>query len=310
MQNRVTDEYAPAIVPEGGPAVPPRISWGAVLAGGVVGVAVGLTLNILGAAVGASVIDVTGQETPDARSFGIVGGLWLLIANLIGLAMGGYVAARLSGTADRTDGVLHGLAVWATACLLAALLSGNVIAGTAARVSQAAGDALGAAAQGGGEALSNIAGPVAQQVDPRQVVERARIALRTGGDPAAMNSDQRNAEIVRLLTRRVTDGDLSQDDRARLAALIAAEYQVPPEEAQQRLQQVEAQATETAREVEQRARQAADAAATGAAVAAYWMFAALLFGAVAAIIGALLGSRRRVAIGHAALAPRASAITA
>ena len=52
-------------------------------------------------------------STPGASSFGIGAGIWLLVANLIGLAVGGYVAARLSGTADSTDSVLHGLSVWA-----------------------------------------------------------------------------------------------------------------------------------------------------------------------------------------------------
>src|SRR4051812_37748774 len=98
-------------VPEGAPALPPRISWGAVLAGGVVAVAVGTMLNILGVAIGASTVDATASATPGASSFGIGAGIWLLVANLIGLAVGGYVAARLSGTADATDSVLHGLSV-------------------------------------------------------------------------------------------------------------------------------------------------------------------------------------------------------
>jgi hypothetical protein len=96
------------------PANRPRISWGAVFAGGVVAIAVGAMLNVLGAAVGASTIDpATPGATPSASSLGIAGGIWFLVANLIGLAVGGYVAARLSGTSDDTDGVLHGLSVWA-----------------------------------------------------------------------------------------------------------------------------------------------------------------------------------------------------
>ncbi|TCZ57327.1 hypothetical protein EXY23_18085 [Roseicella aquatilis] len=256
-------------------------------------------LNILGVAIGASSVDATAGSTPGASSFGIGAGIWLLVANLIGLAVGGYVAARLSGTADSTDSVLHGLSVWAIGFLVSAVLLGNVIAGTASTTVQGASSMLGGLAQGAGNAASAAAGPaaqLAQQVDPKQLVDRAQAALRTGGDPAQMSSDQRNAEIAQLLTRRVTDGNLPQGDRDRLGQLVAAEYNIAPEEAQRRLQQVETQATQAAQEAERKAREAADAAATAGAVAAYWIFAAMLLGAVAAVLGARMGTRNTVAV--------------
>jgi predicted nucleic acid-binding protein len=279
------------VAPEGGPALPPRISWGAVIAGAVVAVIVGLMLNVLGVAVGASAVDVMDRDTPTGTTFGVVGGLWLLAANLIGLGVGGYIAARFSGTADDTDGVLHGLSVWGVGYLLSAVLLGNIIAGTTSTAMQGASSILGGAAQGAGQAASAAAGPAAQQVDPRQLVERARTALQTGGDPARMTSEQRNAEIGTLVTRRVTAGNLAQGDRDRLNQLVAAEYGIPPEEAQRRIQQVEEQATRTAQEAERRAREAADAAATAGATAAYYAFAAMLLGAVAAVLGARVGTR-------------------
>ncbi|WP_241671569.1 hypothetical protein [Dankookia rubra] len=299
MQSQTTGATYGSAAPEGAPSLPPRISWGAVLAGGVVAVAVGTMLNILGVAIGASTVDASAGSTPGASSFGIGAGIWLLVANLIGLAVGGYVAARLSGTADSTDSVLHGLSVWAIGFLLSAVLLGNVIAGTASTAAQGGASLLGGLAQGAGNAASAAAGPAGQamqQVDPKALVDRAQAALRTGGDPAQMGSDQRNAEIARLLTRRVTDGNLPQGDRDRLNQLVAAEYNIAPEEAQRRLQQVEQQATQTAQEAERRAREAADATATAGAVAAYWVFAAMLLGAVAAVLGARIGTRSAVAV--------------
>ena len=99
---------AVAATPEGAPALPPRVSWGAIIAGAVVALAIGLMLNTLGVAVGATAVDAVGRDTPSATTFGIGAGLWLLVSNLIGLAVGGYVAGRLSGTADNTDAILHG----------------------------------------------------------------------------------------------------------------------------------------------------------------------------------------------------------
>ncbi|WP_235907749.1 hypothetical protein [Siccirubricoccus phaeus] len=295
------DLRAGTALPEGAPALPPRISWGAVFAGGVVAVATGAMLAVLGVAIGASTVDAQNAASPSGAAFGIAGGIWLLVANLLGLAAGGYVAARLSGSADSTDTTLHGLSVWAIGYLLSAVLLGNIIAGTASTAVQGASSVLGGVAQGMGQAAGAAGGPAAeaaQQVDPRALVERAQTALRTGGDPAQMTSDQRNAEIGQLLTRRVTEGNLAQPERDRLGRLIAAEYGIAPEEAQRRLAQAETQATEAAQAAERRAREAADAAATAGAVGAYWAFAALLLGAAAAVLGARVGTRRAVPLGR------------
>jgi ElaB/YqjD/DUF883 family membrane-anchored ribosome-binding protein len=294
MQTRVVSSAAHAGtgVPEGEPALPPRVSWGAIFAGGVVAVTVGVMLAILGVAIGASTVDATTGETPGASTFSMAAGGWLLVSNLIGLAVGGYVAARLSGTADKTDSALHGLSVWGIGYLLSVVLLGNIIAGTAATAVQGASSMLGGLAQGAGQAASAVAGPAAEQFNPQQLVERAQSALRAGGDPSAMSSEQRNAEIARLMTRGMTtEGSLPQADRDRLTQLVAEEYEIPREEAERRLQEVETQVSQTAQQAEQQAREAADAAAAGSAVAAYWAFAALLLGAVAAVIGARMGTR-------------------
>jgi hypothetical protein len=278
--------------PAGAPSLPPRVSWGAIFAGGVVAVTVGVMLAILGVAVGASTVDATARETPGAATFSMAAGGWLLISNLIGLAVGGYVAARLSGTADKTDSSLHGLAVWGIGYLLSAVLLGNIIAGTTATAVQGASSLLGGLAQGAGQAASAAAGPIADQINPQQLVERAQTALRGGGDPAEMTSDQRNAEIARLMAQDIaTEGPMPQAERSRLVQLVSTEYEIPPEEAERRLQAAETQVRQTTQQAEQRAREAADAAATGAAVASYWIFAALLLGAVAAVIGARAGTR-------------------
>lgn len=294
----VYDDAVTATVPEGAPALPPRISWGAVLAGGVVAVAIGALLNLLGLAVGTTVVDATHAQTPSAGSFSIAAGIWLMVANLIGLLGGGYVAARLSGSTDETDSILHGLSVWAIGFLISALVLGNVVAGTASTAFQGASSMLGGVAQGAGQAVqaaAPAARDAAQGVNPQAVIDRVQASLQTGGDPAAMSSDQRKAEMATLVGRRVRDGGLAQSDSDRLTALMAAEYQIPQTEAQQRLQQVEQQLQQAAQETERRARQAADAAATGAAVAAYWAFAAMLLGAIAAVLGARLGVRGLVA---------------
>jgi len=308
MQARTTTADAPmgvgTAVPEGAPSLPPRISWGAVLAGAIVAVTVGAMLNILGLAIGATTVDpAAAGESPAASTLGIAGGIWLLVANLLGLAVGGWVAARLSGTADGTDASLHGLSVWAIGFLISAMLLGNVVAGATSTAFRGASSVLGGTMQGAGQAVGQAAQAVAPQVagavNPEQLVERLRNGLQTGGDPASMSSDQRRAEMTQLLAERVRQGAFQPGTRDRLSQLVAAEYGIPAAQANERIGQIENQATEAARTAETRAREAAETASNAAATGAFWLFAAMLLGAIAAVLGARIGTRRALATGYA-----------
>jgi hypothetical protein len=263
------------------------VSWGAIIAGALVAISVGVMLNVLGVAVGATTVDAVSRETPSASSFGIGAGIWLLVSNLIGLAAGGYTAARLSGTSDGMDATLHGLGVWATAFLVSAVLLGNVVAGTASSAVGAVSGILGGVASGAGSAVS----AAADQVNPQALIDRARMSLTGPSEPARMTTEQRAAEITSLIGQRVANGSLADAERQRLNALVAAEAGIPEQEAAQRVQSYEAEATRLARETEERARRTADAAASGTAAAAFWVFATLLLGAIAAIVGARSGAR-------------------
>jgi hypothetical protein len=294
-----TDGMAVTTAAEGQPSLPPRISWGAVFAGAVVAVTVGTMLNVLGLAIGATTIDPTAAgESPAASTLGIAGGIWLLVANLIGLAVGGYVAARLSGTADGTDGILHGLSVWAVGFLLSAVLLGNIVAGAANTAYSGVSSILGGAASATGEAARQAAPAVANAVNPQALQDRLTSALQTGGDPAQMTSDQRRAEMGRIVTSRVTSGSFEGNARDRLTQLVAAEYNLSPQQAGERIGQLETQAQQAATEAEARARRAADAAANAAATSAYFIFGALLLGAIAAVLGARAGTRRALPVGE------------
>lgn len=285
-------QYQPAqpSVPEGAPVLRHRISWGAILAGALVAVVVGAALNILGAGIGLTAVDVQARDTPAASTMGIAGAIWLLVSNLLGLAIGGYVAARLSGTSDRSDATLHGAAVWATAFLVSAMLLGNVVSSTASTAGSALSGIMGTLSSGAGQVVRSAA----PQVDPSQLAERARVALSGPADPARMTTEQRGAEITELLGKRITGGELSGDDRTRLNRLVAAEAGISEQDAGARVQAYEAQAQQAAQEAERRARAAADASAKAASITAFSIFAALALGALAAIIGARTGTRDMV----------------
>jgi hypothetical protein len=150
----------------------------------------------------------------------------------------------------------------------------------------------GSVASTAGEQAAGRVSNGALQSATQSVVNRVQGALEgAGGDPAAMTSDQRKAEMTRLAGRRVTDGQLSQQDRDRLNQLVAAEYGLSPQDAQQRVQQAEQQAVQARQQAEETARRAADAAASGTATAGYAIFGTMLIGALAAIFGARRGTR-------------------
>lgn len=99
--------------------------------------------------------------------------------------------------------------------------------------------------------------------------------------------------MARLLGQRLRQGDFLPGQRERLARIVATEY--GPAEAQARISRLEAEARRVAAQAETEARAAAQATAEAMATGAYWIFAALLLGSVAAALGARLGTRRLMA---------------
>lgn len=298
MQSDYRNPYADSVAVEGTLARPSHISWGAILAGAVTALAIVGMLNLLGAGVAGSAVDAAAHASPSGTRFGIGAGLWLLISNLLALAAGGYVAARLSGTSDRTEGVLHGLAMWGACALLSAVLLGSAIGNVMSSTASGVASIVGGLGRGAGAAVSAAGQEVSSRTDTntaqsavQSLVQRAQDALNSGGAPSQMTSDQRKAEIGRLVTRRVTAGELSAPDRDRLSELVASEIGISSQDAQARVQEVEQQTKEAVRQAEEKARQAADAAAKAVSLTAFLGFGALLFGAAAAAIGARAGTR-------------------
>ncbi|HEY4253627.1 MAG TPA: hypothetical protein VGM87_20635 [Roseomonas sp.] len=274
---------------DGAPKLRSRISLQAIIAGALVAIAIGFMFNILGIAIGATTLDpMMPGETPGAGAITLAAGGWLLLSSLIGLGLGGYTAARLSGNVDRADSALHGLSVWALAFAVGAVVAGSYAMSAAGSLAQGAGSAIGGAAQ----AMGAAAGAAGQAIDPQAALERTRAALIRRDDPQQMTSEQRIAEIGQITAQRIASGSFDTGARDRLQALIAAEAGISPAEAGQRIDQTEQQARQAMQTAEQRAREAADTAAKATAIASFWAFAALLLGAVSAAIGSMAGARR------------------
>ena len=87
-----------------------RISWGAVLAGTVVAIMVMMLINLLTLGIGLQSINPASEAEPLA-GLGTGTTIGVIIANVLALFFGGWVAGRVAGETRGLEGALHGLLV-------------------------------------------------------------------------------------------------------------------------------------------------------------------------------------------------------
>jgi hypothetical protein len=162
------------------------ISWPAVIAGGIVAVAVGAMLNLLGVALGASAFNPYEFGGGDAEGFTAAAGMWMAFANAIALFIGGAVATRAAKYADHHKGALHGLAVWALAFLLAITIASAAGAG-------------GAAALLGGEAADSDGRSVVTDIAPASRVIEGELVAPVVVQPSAPAVAEEVADTTAML---------------------------------------------------------------------------------------------------------------
>jgi hypothetical protein len=273
---------------------PSAVSWGSIAAGAIVTSAVMLPLLALGAGLGLSSISPWTDTGVSASTFKVATGIYLVLVAVMSSAIGGYLAARLrtKWIGVHTNEVFfrdtaHGFVAWAFATLISACLLGAATT-----------HLLGGAAAGAGAAASQTT----TSTNPAQIyVDRLFRPGSAAAEPASTNAGAspggaatpraasptngrgEHAEVLRLWTSSaLQSGGLSAGDKTYVAQLVAARTGLSQADAQKRVDDVIAQA-----------KAAADQARRGAAKLAFWMTAALLFGAFAASLAAVEGGQLR-----------------
>jgi hypothetical protein len=209
-----------------------------------------------------------------ATAFSWTAGLALVCVALIASALGGYITGRLRHGWDDIHAderyfrdTAHGLVTWA----FATVLTVSVLAGAGTHI-------LAAATTG---ALPAAGAGAAQAASSNDIyVDRL---LRSNTPNQNANAADTRAELSRVLapiSRR--GGQVSQDDRAYAAQVVAARTGLSQDEAQKRVDQTIAQAKD-----------AADKARKAALAAALWSAIALLAGALAGALAAAEGGKIR-----------------
>jgi hypothetical protein len=259
-----------------------RVSWGAVLAGVAVALAVQLILNLLGIGIGAASFDPATSDNPSATTFSIGAGIWWSVSGILAALAGGYAAGRLAGQPKESSGAWHGLTTWALTTLLVSYLLGSTIGS----VVGGAFTALSSAASGAAQTLGTTAQTAAQAAapalsrtpDPFATIERSVRDASGGNDPAAL----RDAAVSAVRALVTADPQQQQDARERAAQAIAKAQNIPIEQAREQVGRYEQQYRQAVETAKQKATAAAETATTAVSRGA-------LFGAIALILGALAG---------------------
>src|ERR1700730_3851115 len=110
-----------------------RVSWGAIVAGAVLAMAVYLVLTLLGGAIGLTVSD---NVRTDSLKTG--GAIWAILATAIALFVGGWVTTQCTMGENKTEAVVHGVIMWGVVlAMLLWLMATGIRAGFNAMVGMA-----------------------------------------------------------------------------------------------------------------------------------------------------------------------------
>ena len=252
--------------------------WPAIFAGAIFAAAFSLIMLTFGAGLGLSMVSAEPGEGVDMRWWAIAAGIWFIWVAISSFGAGGYLAGRMRrpvpGASDdeseTRDGV-HGLTVWATGSLIAAVLTIGGIGGV-----------MGAAASATGSAAGGAAELMEEQGD-----YFAGLVLRD--ETGAVPSDEARSEIGTILARSVAEGEVTTADRDRIVQIAAAEAGMEPAEVEQRVDS----ALDTLEDARQDVIAAVEQARIMGLITAFVMAATMIVAAATANFAAALGGQHR-----------------
>lgn len=307
-----------------------RISWGAVIAGGLVALTTQLVLSLLGMSIGFGLIEPGQAEGVRLGTLGTGAALWWVLSSLVSLFAGGWVAGRMAGVPRAIGGALHGLVTWSLATVLTLVFLGSgigvLVGGLLGAVGQGAAalqtavlgeeerTAVGQQEEGNArqvldqivrEARETLEATETPELQPEELEKRAEETRKTIENHlrAALTNPQEADEELRKAFDAVW-GEIEEvaaaTDKEALVNALVAETDLTRKEAQQTverwdqsLREARQKAEETREKWTQAARERAARAADDLAGAAFWSFLGLLVSACCAAGGGLLGSPRR-----------------
>jgi len=255
------------------------VTWSAVIGGAFVCAAVSLILLALGTGLGFSAVSPWANSGVSASTIGTSAIVWLILVQVIGSLMGGYLAGRLrtKWTKIHSDEVYfrdtaHGFLAWAVALVITAAFLASAaasLAGGAAR--------LGASERAAGAANAQ-AGPTG--LNPNEYFVDS--LLRSNPPNVGQNEAALRGEVGIIFANSLRQGEIPASDKTYLDQVVATKTGMNASDADKRVSDVFAEAQQTA-----------DATRKAIAHLSLWMFIALLSGAFCASLAATFGGAQR-----------------
>jgi len=260
-------------------------SWPAIFAGAVAAIAASLVLVALGTGFGLASVSPWPHSGASATTFKVMTAIWLIVVQWLSAALGGYITGRLrtKWVNTHSDEVFfrdtaHGFVTWALATVVGAAVLASAVGAASEKGIEAATSVTSSAAKGMAASLSDSV--TSYDVD--------RLLRSPDGGKSGSEADQK-AEVTRILTKDISTGEVSAEDRDYLTKLVAARAGVSESDAQKRVDEVIA----AEKQAELKVRQAADEARKATAATSIFMGLSMLIGAFIASAAAALGGRLR-----------------
>ena len=247
---------------------PRYLQWTPVVAGAVAATALSLILVTFAAAVGLGVSSTSPTWRDASAALWILSGIYLILQAIVSFGFGASIAGRLrnsvaAGPSDEVevrDG-LHGVAVWALAVVIGAILAAFIGAATVNRASPSS--------------------PTATSAEPLLSYELDRL-FRSARRPPNIDLRSDRAEAGRILMTSSGHEGVSSDDRTYLIQQVGATTGLSAIDAERRVDSGIANA-----------KTALNRSRRSTIILAFSLATALLLGAVAAWAAACAGGRHR-----------------
>jgi hypothetical protein len=252
-----------------GDATYSNVQWTPVILGALSAAAISFILVTFGATVGLGVSSTAPTWRDASAALAILSGIYLILQSVLSFGLGGYIAGRIRGSlssvsaleTEKIDGI-HGLAVWALAVVMGAVLAGIVGSAVLPRSSQTSTAQRSAA-------------------EPLLSYELDRL-YRAPRRPANVDLTSERAEAGRILLTSSGHDGMSPDERAYLIQQVGGSTGLSAAEAERRVDIVIANS-----------KLAISRSRRSTVILAFSVATALLLGAVAAWAAACAGGQRR-----------------
>ncbi len=265
------------------------VTWGPIIGGALAATGTTLILLLLGSGVGLTMVSPWSGAGSSAATIGITAAIWLIVVQWLSSAIGGYLTGRLrtKWVEVHSDEVFfrdtaHGFLSWALATVFAA---GFLASSLSSLAGASANLASGVATAAGNTAVSMKADSgSAMPYFTDALLRPAKVADRARTDDGAAA-----AEISRILLQGAARGQIPDEDKSYIAAVISARTGLSESDAHNRVDTILTQMNDAKNAAKEAADKARKAAATTALVGSL----SLLVGAFIASAASALGGRQR-----------------